>query len=138
MNLSDEIRDDVLPFLGVRIEDKGIGEPSLWKFDDKDELIKERNKKLEEKEKKEQEKKKKEEEKKKKEAELEAKSKIPPAEFLKNDELYSKYDEKGIPTHDKSGEELSKGKRKAAIKDYEKQEKLHNQWLAKNKDVKEQ
>ena len=46
---------------------------SLWKFDDKEELIKERNKKRDEKAKKEEEKKQKELEKKKKAEELEAK-----------------------------------------------------------------
>lgn len=32
--LSDQVRDDVLPELGIQIEDKGKGQPSLWKFDD--------------------------------------------------------------------------------------------------------
>lgn len=37
--LSDSLRDDILPYLGIRLEDKAKGEPSMWKFDDKDELI---------------------------------------------------------------------------------------------------
>jgi hypothetical protein len=32
--LSDQVRDDVLPELGIQIEDKGKGQPSVWKFDD--------------------------------------------------------------------------------------------------------
>lgn len=72
MNICDEVREDVLPFLGVRIEDKAIGDPSLWKFDDKETLINERNKKIEDKKKKAEAKQKQEEEKKAKEAEKEA------------------------------------------------------------------
>ena len=46
--LSDELRDDVLPFLGIRLEDRGKGQDSIWKLEDKDVLIKEReNKALE-------------------------------------------------------------------------------------------
>jgi hypothetical protein len=40
--LSDELRDDILPFLGIRLEDKGKGQDSIWKFDDKEKLVKER------------------------------------------------------------------------------------------------
>ena len=39
--ICDELRDDVLPYLGVKIEDKGKGVPSIWKFYDKDTYIKE-------------------------------------------------------------------------------------------------
>jgi len=40
LKLSDSLRDTVLPYLGIRLEDKAKGEPSMWKFDDKDELVK--------------------------------------------------------------------------------------------------
>jgi len=56
--------------------------------------------------------------------------------FKNQTDLYSQFDEKGIPTHDKEGKELSKGKRKELTKAYEKQEKLHKQWLEKNPDKK--
>jgi cysteinyl-tRNA synthetase len=38
--ICDELRDDVLPYLGVKIEDKGKGVPSIWKFYDKETYIK--------------------------------------------------------------------------------------------------
>ena len=41
LKLCDELRDDVLPHLGVKIEDKGKGVPSIWKFYDKETYIKE-------------------------------------------------------------------------------------------------
>jgi len=44
--LSDELRDDILPFLGIQLEDKKQGEPATWKFVNKDELLKEREAKI--------------------------------------------------------------------------------------------
>jgi cysteinyl-tRNA synthetase len=41
LKLCDELRDDVLPYLGIKIEDKGKGVPSIWKFYDKETYIKE-------------------------------------------------------------------------------------------------
>ena len=53
--LSDELRDDVLPHLGIQIEDKGNA-ASIWKFDDPAKLLKKRAEAIAEKEKKEEEK----------------------------------------------------------------------------------
>ena len=53
--------------------------------------------------------------------------------FLKETDKYSKFDEKGIPTHDHEGKELSKGLLKKLAKDYEKQEKLHSDYLLSQK-----
>ena len=36
----DELRDDILPYLGIRLEDKGKGNPSIWKIEDRETLIK--------------------------------------------------------------------------------------------------
>ena len=47
-DVCDELRDDVLPFLGIRLEDKGNS--SVWKLDDPEVLIKAREKKIAEKE----------------------------------------------------------------------------------------
>jgi len=42
LKICDEFRDDVLPYLGIKIEDKGKGVPSVWKiYEDKDSYIKE-------------------------------------------------------------------------------------------------
>lgn len=54
-NLCDELRDDILPFLGIQLEDKGK-EDSIWKLEDKKVLIERRDAKANEKLKKEQEK----------------------------------------------------------------------------------
>ena len=34
-DVADELRDDILPHLGIKLEDKKPGEPSTWKFVDK-------------------------------------------------------------------------------------------------------
>ena len=62
MTICDEIRDDILPYHGIRLEDKTPGEPSVWKYADKEELLRERDRKIEEKLKKDAVKKQKEEE----------------------------------------------------------------------------
>lgn len=50
---------------------------------------------------------------------------IAPEEMFKSQlELYSKFDEEGIPTHDVSGEKISKSSYKKLRKDWEKQKKL--------------
>ncbi len=53
LNLCDNLRDNILPEIGVRIEDKGKGNPSIWKLVDPEELKKEKQRLEEEKEEKE-------------------------------------------------------------------------------------
>jgi cysteinyl-tRNA synthetase len=50
--ISDELRDDILPYLGIRLEDKGKA-ASIWKYEKPEILIKERDAKIAEKAKKE-------------------------------------------------------------------------------------
>jgi phosphoenolpyruvate synthase/pyruvate phosphate dikinase len=54
--LCDQLRDDVLPNLGVRLEDRGKGQEAIWKYEDKEVLLREREAKVQEKLKKEEEK----------------------------------------------------------------------------------
>jgi len=50
---------------------------------------------------------------------------IPPTEmFRRKPTLYSAFDSNGVPTHDASGNELSKSTMKKLHKDWEKQKKL--------------
>ncbi|CBK24811.2 uncharacterized protein [Blastocystis hominis] len=131
LKLCDEIRDDILPFVGIRLEDTANG--TIWKLEAKETLIAEREKKLQLQKEKELEKKRKEEERMKKEKEKEEKAKIDPKTmFLGMTELYSQFDERGIPTHDAKGEPITKSGLKKIMKLYQAQEKLHNAWLEKN------
>lgn len=84
--------------------------------------------------KKEEEVRKKKEEAAKKLAEKEAAAKVPPGEMFTVGEyagLFSKYDEEGIPTHTKDGEEVAKAQRKKLIKSHGAQTKEHDKYLAK-------
>lgn len=67
------------------------------------------------------------------EAQEEAKRKkamVPPGEMFRTQtDKYSAWDERGLPTHDAAGQELSKSAKKSVQKDYEKQEKLHAKYL---------
>lgn len=103
LKLSDQLRDDILPALGIRLEDKGKDAPSIWKYEDKEVLLKERAAKLAEKEEKERAK--------KERAELELKKKSTSGKdwfrTMETDK-YSKFDEEtGLPTHDAKGKALS-------------------------------
>jgi hypothetical protein len=44
--LCDELRDDVLPHLGIRLEDRAKGQEAIWKYEDKQVLLKEREAKI--------------------------------------------------------------------------------------------
>ncbi|CAG9090789.1 unnamed protein product [Plutella xylostella] len=123
--LCDQLRDEQLPELGVRLEDKP--DRTVVKLVSKEELMKERE-----------EKKRIEAEKQKKKQELleaqkakEELKKIPPNEmFRKETDKYSKFDDKGLPTHDHEGKEISKGLVKKLQKLQLAQEKKYNEYLA--------
>ncbi|KAL9655507.1 hypothetical protein ABK040_002174 [Willaertia magna] len=118
----DALRDDILPFLGIRLEDKK--ETTTWKLASKEELLREREEKIEN-------------EKKQKEERLERlqkevtvaqqayeKALIDPTQMFRDLTKYSEWDEKGIPTKDVEGQEVKKSARKNLEKDYKKQEQL--------------
>uniref|UniRef100_K3WPZ4 cysteine--tRNA ligase n=1 Tax=Globisporangium ultimum (strain ATCC 200006 / CBS 805.95 / DAOM BR144) TaxID=431595 RepID=K3WPZ4_GLOUD len=130
LKLCDEVRDEKLPYAGVRLEDRAAGS-AVWKLANKDELIEELQKKAEEKQRKEEQKRLRLEEEAKKKAELEAKAKIHPSQmFVGETDKYSKFDDNGIPTHDTKGEPVSKGLVKKLLKEQAKQKALyekHNQ-----------
>ncbi|XP_050676965.1 cysteine--tRNA ligase, cytoplasmic [Leptidea sinapis] len=123
--LCDELRDDVLPALGVRLEDKP--DRTIVKLVSKEELARER----EEKKRIEAEKQKKKEELLKAQRAKEEQKKIPPNQmFLRETDKYSKFDDKGLPTHDNEGKELSKGLVKKLQKLQQAQEKKYNEYIA--------
>uniref|UniRef100_A0AAQ5ZZU2 Cysteine--tRNA ligase, cytoplasmic n=1 Tax=Amphiprion ocellaris TaxID=80972 RepID=A0AAQ5ZZU2_AMPOC len=119
LQLCDDVRDETLPELGVRLEDHE-GLPTVVKLVDKETLLKEK------------------EEKKKIYCKCDimaklAKMKTPPCEMFRCEtDKYSSFDETGFPTHDAEGKELSKGQAKKLRKLYEAQEKLHSEYLQMN------
>jgi len=56
-------------------------------------------------------------------------AKLSPSEFFKAE--YSKFDDKGFPTHSKSGEEVTKTAKKKLEKNLKIHEKNHQQYLEK-------
>merc|ERR1712071_544506 len=120
----DQLRDDILPNLGIRLEDRD-NQPAALKFVPREELLKEReDKRLAE------EAKLKEKERKKAElAAKEAEKRIPPTEMFKSEtDKYSAFDDKGLPTLDQNGKEISKGLTKKLEKLWQAQEKVYNKY----------
>lgn len=130
LTLNDQLRDDVLPELGVRMEDKGSGEnaSTVWKLENPETLRKEREQKEEARLAKEAEK----NEAKKRAAEREERAKVPPSEMFRDQTAqYSAFDEQGVPTHDAAGEALSKNVLKRLQKEFAKQTQDHEKYLTK-------
>lgn len=129
----DAFRDDALPPLGIRLEDKSAGN-AVWKLADPAELMKEREQaelakvELEEKKKKRLE----------EQAKKDALNALSPEEFMKQLTLddsdvkkYSKFNDEGMPTHFHDGEELNKNQNKKATKEFAGQKKKNDKFLAK-------
>lgn len=130
----DNFRDGALPPLGIRLEDKP-GQ-SVWKLQDAQELMKEKEQMRKEKERKELEKIAAAEEKKKKDA----LNKLSPELFMKQLTLdddsgkkkYSQFENDGMPTHFHDGEALNKNQVKKAKKEFTAQSKKYEKSMKKS------
>jgi cysteinyl-tRNA synthetase len=130
LTAADGLRDDVLPELGVRMEDKGSGKEvvTVWKMDDPEVLRKEKAAKEAAKAQKAEAK----AEAARKLKEKEEKAKVHPKDlFTPLTHLWSKFGEDGLPTHDKEGEPISKAALKKCQKEYSKQMELYEKAMAK-------
>ncbi|KAL4225668.1 hypothetical protein ACF0H5_016357 [Mactra antiquata] len=133
LKICDGLRDDVLPNLGVRLEDKE-GQPPVIKLVDKETLLREREEKILQEEAKRLEKELKKKKTEEENAAKEAQKRIPPSELFKSEtDKYSQFDDKGLPTHDAEGKELSKSAMKKNAKLYEAQEKKYKAYLESQK-----
>ena len=130
----DEIRDDVLPFLGIKLEDRKQDQPAIWKFADREALVAERQAKIDKARQVE------EAKRAKKEAELKKKS-TPGSEWFKvfpehKDGVYTQWDSEGLPSHtrNKAGEEkkISDQAKNGLKKLMKKQDGVYQKWLAAN------
>lgn len=131
LQYADLLRDDILPELGVRLEDTKAANgqiDSVWKLEDAEVLRKEKAQKEAIRQQKEEEKKRQQ----KLQQERDEKAKVKPSEmFLGATDLYSAWDAQGLPTHDKAGEPLSKNVLKKLQKEQLKQAETHEKYLAK-------
>lgn len=121
--LCDRVRDIDLFDVGVYLEDRD-NLPALVRPVTR-ELIQAREEKTRKAHQKQLEK-----EKKEKEAlERLQKGKLSHLEMFRTNE-YSAWDDEGLPTRDAAGEDIAKSRAKKLRKDWERQKKLHEQWLA--------
>ncbi|KAK4147323.1 tRNA synthetases class I (C) catalytic domain-containing protein [Dichotomopilus funicola] len=128
--LSDRIRDYDLTDIGVQLDDQ-VDKPSLIKFVPASRLIAAREEKaalLAEKARQKEEARKARE---KAEEEKWAKAKVPPQELFKGDAKYQEWDAEGLPTKLADGSEVPKSQTKKLKKDWDRQKKLHDEYLAK-------
>jgi cysteinyl-tRNA synthetase len=56
---------------------------------------------------------------------------VAPQELFKGDAKYADWDAEGVPTKLADGSEVPKSQAKKLKKDWERQKKLHEEWLAK-------
>ncbi|PAA88807.1 hypothetical protein BOX15_Mlig001018g1, partial [Macrostomum lignano] len=126
----DVMRDDRLSRLGVRLQDREGNLPAAVGFYPADLLAAERSERAEREANKAAEKAAKAAAK----ASLEDRGKQPAEQmFLGDTDKYSKFDERGMPTHDAQGKEVSKSALKKLQKLWDAQAKRHADWLKSNK-----
>ena len=127
LSLCDRLRDTDLFDLGVYLEDRE-DQPALIRPVSK-EMIQLRQEGAERARVKQFEKEKREKEERQKAEQKAEQAKISHTEMFKTGE-FSEWDKDGLPLKDPGGEALPKSKSKKLKKDWEKQKKLHEEWLA--------
>ncbi|KYN07250.1 PREDICTED: cysteine--tRNA ligase, cytoplasmic [Cyphomyrmex costatus] len=126
----DQLRDDILPNFGVRLEDSNEGECKV-KLVNREELLKEKEIKIKLELQKILEKEKIKAEVAAAAAVKEGQKRIPPNDMFRLEkDKYSQFDDKGLPTHDAEGKEISKSLFKKLQKLQQAQEKRYNEYLA--------
>lgn len=128
LQLCDELRDEILPNLGVRLEDKeGY---SVVKLVDRETLIRERDEKKRREDQKKADQLAKLEVQRQKEKEKLEQMKINPLDMFKTQtDKYSAFDDEGLPTLDHEGKEVSKGQQKKLKKLQQQQEVKYAEYL---------
>jgi cysteinyl-tRNA synthetase len=132
LSLSDQIRDNYLFNLGVWLDDRPDGQGALIKFIPKEELIAQREERAAKDREREAEKVAKRLKKEQEEREKAEKGKLSPLEMFRDDR-FSAWDEDGIPTKTKEGEDVTKSALKKLKKQWDVQKKAHEEWKAKNR-----
>lgn len=130
LTISDSLRNEVLPPLGVRLDDRE-GQAALIKLEDPAVILAEIREKEEKIRQKAAEKAKREAEAAEKEREKAEKERVDPRVMFRTDE-YEEWDEEGLPTKLKGGEELPKSRVKKVRKDFDRQKKVYEARLKKD------
>jgi len=126
----DDVRDDTLANLGIRVEDGA--DSSVWKMDDPETIRKEVEEKRQKAAEAAAKKKKAKIEKLEKDLQKAEKDRLTPVEMFKsgsNADKWGSYDDDGKPLTTKAGEPLSKSQKKSVDKEAKNQEKNHQKLL---------
>jgi cysteinyl-tRNA synthetase len=132
LTLSDLIRDNDLLNLGVYLDDRPDSQPALIKFVPKEELLAQREEKAVKEREKAAQKEAAKIAREKLETEKAERAKSSHLDMFRGDEKWSAWDEEGMPTKTKEGEDVPKSALKKLRKDWERQKKAHEEWKAKN------
>jgi len=127
--LCDQLRDVHLWDLGIYLEDRE-GLPAMVRPVDS-ELRAARQQKEEREQQKREAKEKREKEETEKAAKKAELAKLSPLDMFRTQE-YSGWDDEGLPIRDVKGEEIPKNKMKKLRKEWEKQKRLHDEWILSN------
>ncbi|CAO3608306.1 unnamed protein product [Cunninghamella blakesleeana] len=124
----DDLRDVQLVELGVSLDDQEDG-AAIVKLVPKEELIEAREKKLALQRERAAKKEAAHAERERKRLEKLEKGRINPIDMFKGKDEFSKFDDQGLPTHTKDGEEITKSRKKKLQKEWDTQKKLHDEYL---------
>ena len=127
--LCDQLRDVHLWNLGIYLEDRNNPQPALVRPLDKS-LVEARAERESASTAKAKAKLERETREAERENELRERAKVDPLVMFRTLDEYSEWDESGIPTVDAAGNVVTKSKRKKLVKEWEKQKKMHEEWLA--------
>ncbi|KAF1916858.1 cysteinyl-tRNA synthetase [Ampelomyces quisqualis] len=126
--LCDQLRDVHLWNLGIYLEDRNNSQPALVRPLDKS-LVEARAERESASTAKARAKLERETREAEREKELRERAKIDPLLMFRTSDEYLEWDESGIPTVDAAGNVVTKSKRKKLVKEWEKQKKMHDEWL---------
>jgi cysteinyl-tRNA synthetase len=129
--LTDRIRDEDLTNLGVYLDDRPDGQPSLVKFVPAQELIAEREKKAAAAAEKIRQKEEARKAREREAEEKEAKARVNPRDMFRDESKYSAWDEEGLPTKLVDGGDVPKSQLKKLQKEWQKQRKAYDEIMAK-------
>jgi cysteinyl-tRNA synthetase len=127
--LCDQLRDVHLWNLGIYLEDRNNSEPALVRPLDKS-LLRARAERESASTAKTKAKLELETREAEREKALRERAKVDPLLMFRTSDEYLEFDESGIPNVDAAGNVVTKSKRKKLVKEWEKQRKLHEDWLA--------
>ncbi len=131
LGLSDRIRDYDLTNIGVYLDDRSDGQPSLVKFVPAEQLIAARESKAAEAAAKVRAKEEARLAKEKAEQEKWAKASAKPEDMFRGDERYAEWDGDGMPVKMKDGSEVPKSQLKKLKKEWDRQKKAYGEYVAK-------